>query len=135
MWWRITEPQTRKRGIWQQMLPLLVLNKHKTLLTTSAKFSSISHFSQHQTIYQTHYLSFLRHNFCAHCRYDTMTLFAFKKTHPSHTKTRDIHIECSKQFKWNLYLYVSGQCENCFKIQIWNLNRLTHIQFNVWGRV
>ena len=23
--------------------------------------------------------------------------------------TRDIHIECSKQFKWNLYFYVSGQ--------------------------
>ena len=22
---------------------------------------------------------------------------------------RDIHIECSKQFKWNLYFYVSGQ--------------------------
>ena len=22
---------------------------------------------------------------------------------------RDIHIECSKQFKWNLYIYVSGQ--------------------------
>ena len=22
---------------------------------------------------------------------------------------RDIHIECSKQFKWNLYLYKSGQ--------------------------
>ena len=28
-----------------------------------------------------------------------------------------------------------GQCQNCFKIQIWNLNRLTHIQFNVCGRV
>ena len=25
------------------------------------------------------------------------------------TKTRDIHIECSKQFKWNSYFYVSGQ--------------------------
>ena len=24
-------------------------------------------------------------------------------------KGRDIHIECSKQFKWNLYFYVSGQ--------------------------
>ena len=24
-------------------------------------------------------------------------------------KIRDIHIECSKQFKWNLYKYVSGQ--------------------------
>ena len=23
--------------------------------------------------------------------------------------TRDIHIECSKQFKWNWYFYVSGQ--------------------------
>ena len=23
--------------------------------------------------------------------------------------TRDIHIECSKQFKWNSYFYVSGQ--------------------------
>jgi hypothetical protein len=22
---------------------------------------------------------------------------------------RDIHIECSKQFKWNSYFYVSGQ--------------------------
>ena len=22
--------------------------------------------------------------------------------------SRDIHTECSKQFKWNLYLYVSG---------------------------
>ena len=32
---------------------------------------------------------------------------------------RDIHIECSKQFKWNSYFYVSGQ--------IWNLSRLTHI--------
>ena len=26
-------------------------------------------------------------------------------------KGRDIHIECSKQFKWNSYIYVSGQ--NC----------------------
>ena len=24
-------------------------------------------------------------------------------------KSRDIHIECSKQFKWNLYFYVFGQ--------------------------
>ena len=24
-------------------------------------------------------------------------------------KGRDIHIECSKQFKWNLYFYVYGQ--------------------------
>ena len=24
-------------------------------------------------------------------------------------KSRDIHIECSKQFKLNLYFYVSGQ--------------------------
>ena len=23
--------------------------------------------------------------------------------------SRDIHVECSKQFKWNLYFYVSGQ--------------------------
>ena len=56
---------------------------------------------------------------------------------------REIHIECSKQLKWNLYLYVVclgraghfGQCKKCFEIEIWNLNRLTHIQFNVWGRV
>ena len=54
---------------------------------------------------------------------------------------RDIHIECSKQFKWNLYIYVSGQSRpfwsvlKLYKIQIWNLNRLTHIQFNVCGRV
>ena len=26
-----------------------------------------------------------------------------------HTLDRDIHTECSKQFKWNLYFYVSGQ--------------------------
>ena len=26
-----------------------------------------------------------------------------------YTKVRDIHIECSKQFKWNLYFYGSGQ--------------------------
>ena len=25
------------------------------------------------------------------------------------TNTRDLHIECSKQFKWNLHFYVSGQ--------------------------
>ena len=27
----------------------------------------------------------------------------------SHGTSRDIHIECSKQFKWNSYFYVSGQ--------------------------
>ena len=27
----------------------------------------------------------------------------------THSPTRDIHIECSKQFKWNSYFYVSGQ--------------------------
>ena len=26
-----------------------------------------------------------------------------------YSKARDIHIECSKQFKWNLYFYVSRQ--------------------------
>ena len=40
---------------------------------------------------------------------------------------RDIHIECSKQFKWNLYFMclgiagLFGQCKNCFKIKILNL--------------
>ena len=29
-----------------------------------------------------------------------------KKILPTH---RDLHIECSKQFQWNLYFYVSGQ--------------------------
>ena len=29
--------------------------------------------------------------------------------HLYYTGGRDIHIECSKQFKWNLYFYVSGQ--------------------------
>ena len=28
-----------------------------------------------------------------------------------------------------------GQHWNCSKIQIWTLNRLTHIQFNVWGMI
>jgi len=50
-----------------------------------------------------------------------------------------IHIESLKQFKQNLYFYGRaghfGQCKNCFKIWLWILNRLTHIQFNVWGRV
>ena len=55
--------------------------------------------------------------------------------------SKDIYIECSIQFKWKSYFYVSGQrwlfwaALNCSKIQIWNLNRLTHIQFNEWGRV
>ena len=46
---------------------------------------------------------------------------------------------CSKQFKWTYTLMCLGrvgrfgQCWNCSKIQIWNLDRLTHIQFNVWG--
>ena len=41
-----------------------------------------------------------------------------------------VHI--SIRFQWNLYFYVSDQSRpfwavlNCFKIQIWNLNRLTH---------
>ena len=30
---------------------------------------------------------------------------------------------------------VLGSTKTALKIQIWNLNRLTHIQFNVWGRV
>ena len=34
-------------------------------------------------------------------------------------KVRNIHIESYEQFKWNLYLYVSGQT--------WNLDRLTHL--------
>ena len=29
-------------------------------------------------------------------------------------KGRDIHIECSKQFKWNSYFYVSGQSQLCW---------------------
>ena len=28
---------------------------------------------------------------------------------PIRGETRDIHIKCSKQFKWNLYFYLSGQ--------------------------
>ena len=40
--------------------------------------------------------------------------FPGPKTHGSYTKnakieSRDMNIECSKQFKWNLYFYVSGQ--------------------------
>ena len=27
------------------------------------------------------------------------------------SKARDIHIECSKQFKWTLYFYVSGKSQ------------------------
>ena len=50
---------------------------------------------------------------------------------------RDINIECSKQLKSNLYVYVSGQSRPIwavlFKTALWNLNRLIHIQFNVWG--
>ena len=54
---------------------------------------------------------------------------------------RDIHIECSKQFKWNLYFYVSGQSGSFWAVLKLLLtsnrkfNRLTHIQFNVLGRV
>ena len=54
---------------------------------------------------------------------------------------RDIHIECSKQFKWNLYFYVSGQSGLfCAVLKLLltsnrKFNRLTHIQFNVLGRV
>ena len=56
-----------------------------------------------------------------------------------YTYLRDIHTECSKQFKWNSYFMCLGRAgrfgrhKNCSKIQIWNLNRLTHIQFNVLG--
>ena len=28
-----------------------------------------------------------------------------------------------------------GQHYKCSKIQIWNLNRLTHTQYNLWGRI
>ena len=39
--------------------------------------------------------------------------------------TKGIHIECSKQFEWNLYFYVSGQSR-----LFWAVLKLT-----VWGRV
>ena len=54
---------------------------------------------------------------------------------------RDICIKCSKQLKWHSFFCVSGQSRpfwaalNHSKIQTWNLNRLTHIKLNVWGRI
>ena len=36
---------------------------------------------------------------------------------PTYNYTRDIHIECSKQFHWNLYLYVSGQSGPFWAVQ------------------
>ena len=38
--------------------------------------------------------------------------------------TRDIHIECSKQFKWNLYFYVTGQSRPFWAVLklLWNSN-------------
>ena len=28
-----------------------------------------------------------------------------------------------------------GQGKNWFEIEMWNLNRLAHIEYNVWGRI
>ena len=42
---------------------------------------------------------------------------------------RDIHIECSKQFKWNSHFHVSGQSGPLWAVlkMLYNSNRLTHI--------
>ena len=48
---------------------------------------------------------------------------------------RNIHIECSNRTYTFMCLGREGHFGQCFKIQIWNLDRLTHIQFNVRGRV
>ena len=42
---------------------------------------------------------------------------------------RDIHIECSKQFKWNSHFHVSGQSGPFWAVlkMLYNSNRLTHI--------
>ena len=48
---------------------------------------------------------------------------------------RDIHIECSEQFKWNLYFYVSGQSGPWFK-PLFNILLHTHsnVCATVWGQ-
>ena len=55
---------------------------------------------------------------------------------------RDIHIECSKQFKQNLYFYVSGPSRLFWAVlklpynsNMKSKQAITHMQFNVWGRV
>ena len=46
-----------------------------------------------------------------------------------HYKTRDIHVECFKQFKLNLYFYVSGQSRPFWRVHSWFF---LHIERSIW---
>ena len=51
--------------------------------------------------------------------------------------TRDIDIECSKQFKWNFCFYVSGQSRPFWAALklLWNSNMKLKRHFNLWDRI
>ena len=60
--------------------------------------------------------------------YEVTSSYVYSLKIEFHGLLRDVHIECSKQFKWNLYFYVSGQSRPFlgsaktalkFKYEIW----------------
>jgi hypothetical protein len=53
------------------------------------------------------YIDWLSEKFLERTKFETLT--QNQKMAPIWGKGRDIHIKCTKQFKWNLYFYVSGK--------------------------